>query len=129
MADTGTGENEHPDAPYSLGQAWRAVCPRCRTGRILQGLLKVRAVCPQCGLRLSEHDSGDGPAFFVGFALSMIAVALVVWLEVAYRPPLWVHAILWPVFIGSVSVLALRPIKAFLIAQQYRHRSTERPVV
>ncbi|MDE1904383.1 MAG: DUF983 domain-containing protein, partial [Alphaproteobacteria bacterium] len=43
--------------------------------------------------------------------------------EIAFAPPLWVHIALWtPVTIGG-GIALLRPFKATLIAQQYRHRA------
>ena len=109
-------------APVSLAHAALLCrCPRCGEGRIFDGLLTVRDSCPVCGLDLSAEDAGDGPAVFVVFLLGMIAVGVAAWLELSFSPPIWVHlVVLTPLILGGAIVL-LRPLKAGLIALQYRH--------
>ena len=40
-------------------------------------------------------------------------------------PPLWVHAVLWPIVTVPLAILMIRPAKAALVALQFRHRSHE----
>ena len=106
-------------SPFSTGLRCR--CPACGKGRLYDGLLTVAAKCESCGLDLSAHDSGDGPAVFVIFILSVIVVAGGFVLEMAFEPPLWVQAVIWiPVIIG-LAILLLRPVKAILVALHYKH--------
>jgi uncharacterized protein (DUF983 family) len=98
-------------------------CPRCGEGRLFDGLLTVASRCSACGLDLAAQDAGDGPAVFVILILGAIVVGLAFWVEVKFAPPLWVHVVLWlPVTLGG-AILMLRPLKAWLIAMQYRHRA------
>lgn len=53
------------------------------------------------------------------------AVAAAFWVEFRFNPPLWVHVVLWPVVVTPVTVLLMRPAKAFLVAQQYRAQFRE----
>lgn len=86
-------------------------------------LLEVVPRCEACGLDLSGHDAGDGPAVLVVFLLGAIVVGLAIAVEIAFAPPLWVHAVVWlPVTLGG-AILLLRPLKAWLVAQEYRHRA------
>ncbi len=78
--------------------------------------------CASCGLELGRNDSGDGPAAFATLLLGFIVVGLVFWVEARYAPPLWVHALLWIPFVIGGTLLMLRPMKATLIALQYKHR-------
>ena len=96
-------------------------CPRCGQGRLFAGLLNVRGACEVCGLDLSGQDAGDGPAVFVILFLGLIVVALAALVEIKFSPPIWVHLVLWTPFIIVVSIAMLRPLKAGLIALQYRH--------
>lgn len=96
-------------------------CPRCGEGRLFTGLLNVRPACPACGLDLSAQDAGDGPAVFVIFFLGLIVVGLAALVEIKFAPPLWVHLLLWTPLIVGGAILMLRPLKAGLIALQYRH--------
>ena len=57
--------------------------------------------------------------------LGAIIVTLAFWVEFRFSPPLWVHAVLWPVITVPLAVLLMRPAKAALIALQFRYRSRE----
>ncbi len=115
-------------APVSLTRAALACrCPRCGEGALFTGLLTVRPSCPACGLDLSAQDAGDGPAVFVIFFLGLIVVGLAAIVEIKLSPPLWVHLVLWtPLIIGG-AILMLRPLKAGLIALQFRHNLLHHP--
>ncbi len=108
---------------------WRAAlacrCPRCGIGRLYRGILAVRPACLHCGLDLRAHDSGDGPAALLVMLLGGIIVGLAVWVELRFAPPLWVHAIIWPLVTIPLTILIMRPLKAAMIAQQFRHRASE----
>jgi uncharacterized protein (DUF983 family) len=112
----------------SVGQAaLRCRCPRCGEGKIFARLLTVRAACPVCGLDLSAEDAGDGPAVFLIFFLGAVAVGLAAWMEIEFEPPIWVHlVVLTPLILGG-AVLLLRPLKACMIALQYRHNLLHNP--
>jgi len=114
---------------HATPQWWQAglacACPRCGKGRLYAGLLNVRESCEVCGLDLRAHDSGDGPAVFVMFLLSVIIMGLAFWVEFRFAPPLWVHVVLWPVVMLPLAVLLMRPLKAGMVALQYQHRSRE----
>ncbi len=103
---------------------WRGVCPRCAKFSIYETrwTMNVRDVCPSCGLKLSENDSGDGPAVFLIFILGFLLVPLALVLEFAVAPPLWVHAVLWGAAALGLTLGSLRPLKAYIIALQYRYR-------
>jgi len=96
-------------------------CPRCGQGKLFAGLLNVRQACEVCGLDLSAQDAGDGPAVFVILFLGLIVVGLAALVEIRFSPPFWVHLVLWTPLILGGAVAMLRPLKAGLIALQYRH--------
>ena len=100
-------------------------CPRYGRGPLFVGLLTVRPRCRVCDLDLSAHDSGDGPAVLVIFVLASVVVGLAFWVEFRFAPPLWVHAVLWPMVTVPLAVLLMRPFKAALVALQYRYRASE----
>ncbi|MGO1120242.1 DUF983 domain-containing protein [Rhodovibrionaceae bacterium A322] len=110
-------------SPTRTGLACR--CPRCGQGRLYDGLLSVKPRCEVCDFDLAEADSGDGPAVFIMFILGALVVPLALWMDSAFSPPVWVHALVWgPVIIGG-SVILLRPLKALMIALQYKHRASD----
>jgi uncharacterized protein (DUF983 family) len=109
-----------PVSPFRAGLLCR--CPRCGQGRVFRGFLTVAEHCSVCGLALSRHDAGDGPAVFVILILGFLVVGLAILVEAKAAPPLWVHAIIWPPFILIMAIAMLRPLKATLLALQFRHR-------
>lgn len=102
-------------------------CPQCKTGDLFQeGLtLSLRDECAECGLDLSKNDSADGPAVFLVFILGFLLVPFALWLEFAVSPPLWLHAVLWGGVALGLTLGALKPLKAYVIALQYKHRPND----
>ena len=100
-------------------------CPRCGQAGIFTGVLTVRDRCPACDLNLAEADTGDGAAVPIILVEGTLLVALAFWVEFRFNPPLWVHAVLWPALAIPFTILMMRPIKSFLVAQQYRNRPGE----
>jgi uncharacterized protein (DUF983 family) len=92
---------------------------------LFSGVLTISEACPACGLDLRQSDTGDGAAVLVMFALGTILVALAFWVEFRFSPPLWVHAIIWPVVAVPLAIAMLRPLKAGLVALQYKLRASE----
>ena len=121
----GLGEGFPAVSP--LRAAFGCCCPRCGKGRLFAGLLTVRAACEACGLDLSAQDAGDGPAVFVTLLLGLIIVSLATLVEIRFAPPIWVHLLLWTPLILGGAVAMLRPLKALLIALQYRHHRLAPP--
>ena len=115
--------------PEPAVSVWHAAiacrCPRCGQGRLFRNLLVVRDRCEVCGLDLRETDPGDGAAVGAIFVLGTVIVVLAFWVEFRFSPPLWLHAVLWPVVTVPLAVLIMRPAKAALVALQYRHRASE----
>lgn len=112
-----------PVDPVRTGM--RGCCPRCGQGKLFDGVLAVKPRCAACGLDYSFADSGDGPAVFVILIVGFIIIGSVLWLEVNYSPPIWLHILLFAPLTVALSLLALRWCKGILIAMQYRHNARE----
>jgi uncharacterized protein (DUF983 family) len=108
----------YPPIPPSQS-GMRGLCPRCGRGRLFEGYLKVAPRCANCGLDFSFADSADGPAVFIMLVVGFIVVGLAFLLEFAFHPPYWLHALLWVPLTLILSLGLLRPLKGWLIAQQY----------
>jgi len=112
--------------PVSLMSAGLgAKCPRCGQGPLFKTFLGLNDRCSLCSLDFAKADSGDGPAVFLMFVISPIAVAVAfiarfVWF--ASIPLAFAIA-------GGLAVLLtlalLRPFKATMIALQYKHKAEE----
>ncbi|MBM3558243.1 MAG: DUF983 domain-containing protein [Alphaproteobacteria bacterium] len=101
-------------------------CPQCGRGKLFDGVLTVAERCAVCGLDLKLEDSGDGPAVFAIFIVGFVIVGLALWLELVHEPPLWLHMLLWTPLTLGLSLALLRPLKATLIALQFRHKAGDR---
>jgi len=101
-------------------------CPRCGKGPLFDGYLKIAPACTVCGLGFAGNDTGDGPAFFIMMPLCILTAVVALVFELKAEPPLWVHMVIWPLFIALIAGLTLRPVKAIMVALQYRYRNVER---
>ena len=116
--------DQNPLAPLILS-GLKGRCPRCGKGRLFDGFLAVKPECENCGLSYSFADSGDGPAIFVMLAVGFLVIGLVLWSEISYSPPFWVHIVIWVPLAIALSLAALRAFKGVLIVLQYRHSAAE----
>lgn len=112
-------------SPYVAGLACR--CPRCGKGSIFEGFFTLNVVpkCTACGLDFKFIDSGDGPAVFAIFILGFLMLGGALILEFTLHPPLWVHVVVWTPVTLFLALGLLRPLKAVLMAMQYRHKAAE----
>lgn len=109
----------------SISVGLKRRCPRCGEGKLYKSFLKIAEKCDRCDLDFSEIDSGDGPAVFIIMIAGFIIVALVLYVEVAYRPDYWVHLVFWLPLSILLPLVLLPILKAWLAAQQYRHKARE----
>jgi uncharacterized protein (DUF983 family) len=112
-------------SPLRAGLGCR--CPRCGQGALFVGglSLTVRERCEPCGLSFKFVDTGDGPAVFTMMVLGVLVLGLALLVEFKLGPPLWVHAVLWAPITLLVAFGLLRPMKATLIALQFKHKAEE----
>lgn len=115
----------HYPAQSPLGVGLRGRCPRCGEGKIFDGFLSIKKTCRACRLDLAFTDSGDGPAIFIILFVGFIVGALFLYVELAYQPAYWVHAVLWLPTIIILSLGFLRPFKGVMIALQYKNNAHE----
>ncbi len=120
--DRGAGLNAEVP-PFRAGLAAR--CPRCGRGRLFAGFLAVRDRCEVCGLDLRAQDSGDGPVALIVLVVGFLVVGGALLVEVRHGWPIWLHLVVWLPLAAGLCTALLRPLKATLIALQYRHRRHE----
>jgi uncharacterized protein (DUF983 family) len=97
-------------------------CPACGVGALYWRFLKVSDTCPHCGEELHHHRADDAPPYFTVVIVGHIVVALVLLVEMTYRPPLWVHAALWGPLTLILALILLPSIKGALIGLQWALR-------
>ncbi len=97
-------------------------CPACGLGFMFRRYLKVSDACPHCGEALHHQRADDAPPYFTIVIVGHIIVGLVLAVEMAYRPPLWVHAALWLPLTLILTLLVLPRVKGVLVALQWALR-------
>ena len=97
-------------------------CPACGVGAMFRRYLKVADACPHCGEELHHHRADDAPAYFTIVIVGHIVVGLVLAVEMAYRPALWVHAALWLPLTVILTLVLLPMVKGALVGLQWALR-------
>jgi uncharacterized protein (DUF983 family) len=112
-------------APDPLISGLRGRCPNCGGGRLFEGFLTIAPRCEACGFDLAKADSGDGPAVFVIMIAGFLVAFAALFTEIAYRPPIWVHLVVWLPMTLVVCLLLLRPVKGVMVAAQFKNKASE----
>lgn len=104
---------------------WKGLCPRCGKGKMFKSWLKIVDTCDHCGLDYRFAAPDDGPAFFSLCIIALPLTAIVVWIQVAFDPPFWVHLVTSLPLMAVGTLAPLRPIKGWLVASQFVNRAQE----
>lgn len=114
-----------PPRPNPFAAGLRCACPRCGEGRLFDGYLKIAPRCDACGQDLSRAESGDGPVVFILLIVGTIGCAGLLVTEVGLHWPIWLELLIWLPLICLLTLLALRPFKATMIALQFHNHASE----
>jgi uncharacterized protein (DUF983 family) len=74
---------------------------------------------PSCGEELHHHRADDAPPYFTIIIVGHVVVSLLLAVEMAYRPPLWLHAALWLPLTVLLALVLLPPVKGVLVGLQW----------
>lgn len=110
--------------PSFIINGWGCKCPQCHEGDLYKSRfdLTLRNTCDVCGLDLAKNDSADGPAVFLIFFLGALIVPLALLADHLYTWPVWLHGLIWGILTLLLILVTLRPVKAYIIALQFKHR-------
>jgi uncharacterized protein (DUF983 family) len=103
----------------ALGLGFRMKCPNCGIGPLFTSYLKVAPECSHCGEELHHHRADDAPPYFTILVVGHVIIPMVLALEMAYRPALWIHAALWLPMTLIVAMSTLPLIKGALVGHQW----------
>ena len=112
------------EEPTPLEAALGGNCPRCGAHCLFRGWVSFADRCRACGLDFSSFNVGDGPAAFLIFIVGTIVVVAALVVDGAFSPRWWVHLV-WVPVTAALTIGGLRVSKAWLLAQEYRHRARE----
>ena len=113
------------DRPNPLLAGLKSRCPNCGEGRLFSGFLTVAPACDRCGYDLAKADSGDGPAVFVILIAGFLCAFTMLFVEMACKPPIWVHLVVFLPLTLVVCIGLLRPLKGVLLAAQFANKASE----
>ena len=110
-------------SPGSLAGALRRGfsmrCPNCGEGRLFGRFLKVADHCPECGEEFFHHRADDFPPYLVIVAIGHLVVPLLLAVEVAFAPPVWLQYAIWLPVIVIGALLLIQPTKGAVVALQW----------
>jgi uncharacterized protein (DUF983 family) len=117
--------NAELKVPNTVMTGLRCRCPRCGEGHLFSRFLTIAPRCEACGLDFGFADPADGPAFFVMSGVGILVIAIWALWAIALQPPIWAQfALVFPALIfGCLGTL--RPVKAWLVAEQYIRKAGE----
>lgn len=121
---TPVGSHEPSAAPSAVQAALTGACPRCGARTLFAGWVRFAPVCRGCSLDFASFNVGDGAAAVLILVVGAIVVIGALVLDGAFEPPWWVHLVWVPVAAG-LTIGGLRLAKAWLLAQEYRHKAGE----
>jgi uncharacterized protein (DUF983 family) len=117
------GADHIPQTPRPiLGALMRGAarkCPACGVGALYRRYLKVVDDCPRCGEALHHQRADDAPPYFTIAIVGHVVVGLMLAVEVAYRPPLWLHGALWLPLAIILCLVLLPSVKGTIVALQW----------
>lgn len=97
-------------------------CPACGEGKLFRKFLKIVDRCPHCGEELFHHRADDAPPYFTILIVGHVVVPIMLAVELAYLPPLWVHMMVWPAVTLLLSLALLPRIKGAVVGWQWAAR-------
>ena len=106
----------------ALKRGGRQTCPACGAGALYSSYLKVNPACPTCGEELHHHRADDAPPYFTMTIVGHVVVAGVLYLEKAFAPEPWVHALIWLPLLVLMSLWLLPRVKGALVGLQWALR-------
>jgi len=106
----------------SMSRGFMLRCPSCGEGSVFRKFLKVADNCSVCGEEFHHHRADDAPPYFTIFMVGHIIVPMMLWVEMAYRPDLWIHAAIWMPLTLVLSLAILPVVKGAVVGLQWALR-------
>lgn len=103
-------------------RGFRRKCPSCGSGAIMEGFLKVRDACPDCGEDLSHHRADDGPAYLTILIVGHLMAPLLLISFTLFRPEPLVLFAIFATGCVTLSLYLLPRLKGAIVGFQWaRH--------
>jgi uncharacterized protein (DUF983 family) len=121
MTETQTQKGQ----PGLIEAALFGLCPECGAKSLFTAPTRFADRCKRCGLDYSAFNVGDGPAAILTLILGALIIAAAIGLDVAVRPPFWVHVVIWVPVTCLMVLFSLRLAKGALLVAEHRNKAAE----
>jgi uncharacterized protein (DUF983 family) len=111
--------------PTIVRAALFGLCPQCGTKSMFASATQFSDKCPACTLDYQQFNVGDGPAALLIIPIGAIIIGLAILLDIAIRPPFWVHVIIWVPVTAVLVIGFLRAAKGAMLALEFRNHAGE----
>lgn len=103
-------------------RGFRGRCPRCGSGPMLKGFLKVRDTCPVCGEAFHHHRADDGPPYLTLLIVGHIIGPAMLWVFMAWEPDPYTFMAIFMVAATALSLWFLPRLKGMIVGVQWAAR-------
>jgi len=97
--------------PGLVRAALFALCPACGASGVFAAPAMFVPRCRECATEFQPHEASGRLLYPIILPLVIILVLAALRLDEALRPPLWVHALIWPPVVAVTIIAALRLVK------------------
>ena len=111
--------------PGLVRAALFGLCPDCGGKTMFDGPISFANDCPECGLDYAAFNVGDGPAALLTMVIGALIITAAINLDIALRPPFWVHVLIWVPLTVILVFLSLRFAKGALLIAEHRNKAKE----
>jgi uncharacterized protein (DUF983 family) len=118
-------QTEIQGQPGIVPAALFGLCPDCGAKSLFAGPVQFADKCDKCGLDYSAFNVGDGPAALLTMFIGALIIAAAIGLDIAVRPPFWVHVIIWVPLTALMVLVCLRLVKGALLIAEHRNKAQE----
>jgi|SRR5271165_2280812 len=132
----GASQTERRPLRPAVLRGLRHRCPACGAKTLYASYLKVSDRCGECGEEMSHHRADDAPPYFTILIAGHAVVPMLMAVELAYAPPLWLHLAIWLPLITILCLALLPRVKGAIVGLQWANRmhgfgeeGDERPVL
>lgn len=123
MDDTPSVTPEAPARIHAIRAGLLCRCPHCGKGKLYRAFLKVVDRCAVCGFDFTRLNTGDGAAIFIMQIAGGIVVFGALFMEIAWRTPIWILLIFTLPLALGLSLGLMQPGKGVMIALQMRNKA------
>jgi uncharacterized protein (DUF983 family) len=120
-----TDAHIHEGQPGIAKAALFGLCPECGAKTMFAGPARFADRCGNCGLDYAGFNVGDGPAALLTLVIGALIIVLAIIVDMAFRPPFWVHVLIWVPVTVALTIWSLRVAKGALLASEHRNRAGE----